>query len=154
LDCSLSVESNKASEFQLTRFDDRIAIDFSHLNAGDGVVFSVLHTAGSNADLQIRGELIGFGQPRPYKYDPPGTNGCLFGVFLLTLASFLLIVLGSAALRPLDRNGLWSFYAPTIIALLILVPLWLVAIKRLLTQPILPKPLRYFYLIEEGTFDT
>jgi hypothetical protein len=54
LDCSLSVESNKASAFKLTQFDDRIAIDFSHLNAGDGVVFSVLHTAGSNADLQIR----------------------------------------------------------------------------------------------------
>jgi hypothetical protein len=152
LDYSLSAESNKASAFKLTPLDNRIAINFSHLNAGDGVVFSVLHTAGSNADLQISGELIGFGPPRLYKYDPPGTTGCIVVLIFFTifLLSFLFVVPGCAGVRSLDQN----VYGPTIISLVILVPLWLFAIQRLLTQPILPKPLRDFYQIEEGRIDT
>jgi hypothetical protein len=105
LDCSLSAESNKASAFKLTPLDDnRIAIDFSHLNTGDGVAFSVLHTGGSDSDLQIRGELIGFGPPRPCKYDPPGTTGCI-----IVLISFLEIAIArflDAMLSPSSRPAM------------------------------------------------
>jgi hypothetical protein len=97
----------QGERIQTTPFDDnRIAIDFSHLNAGDGVVFSVLHTGRSDSDLQIRGELIGFGPPQPYKYDPPGTTGCI--VVLISCLESAIARFLDGMLSPSSRPAMLS----------------------------------------------
>jgi hypothetical protein len=148
LDSSISVQSNQASDFKLKSFEYRITLQFSHLNAKDGVVFRVLDTGGSSADLSLHGQLIGFGQPKrvgPLSYDhPTGRWKWLILISLVSLVTLFFTIPSCTPLRVLIPGNDPLAFVPMITALVFLVPLWLFTIVRFFS-PLLPLPLRDFH---------